>query len=388
MRICPFTLAWADTADGTNQAHYYAECGNKGICDRTTGECACFEGFEGSGCRRSVCPANCNGVGTCELMKDLARDWQNRKSGPGHKFKEMSCNTLGTSECHFQGLKTTNIVARSANSDHIHGILYQNWDAAKIQICRCDVGFDGPDCGLRMVPKGDDPLTIVQSIGMKQGITFTGDSDGEFVITYHDPYGGSWVTDAIKSEAGTEKDDKTVAKRAEDALKLLPQEVFFDVSVTATTDTSVKFCSRMKDGVQHLLAQPGHSPNWRGKVTTNQPNQCEAEYTNTGVWDPSDSTIDLTITFGTSMGLSGVQYLLEVDTTVRESGSSPVSAGISVGSGLVVSSSVAEINYNDNLTNLSELTDCGDRGLDNGEGECECFEGFKGGACELLELYI
>ena len=38
LRTCPYSLAWADTADGTNSAHYYAECSNKGVCDRKTGE--------------------------------------------------------------------------------------------------------------------------------------------------------------------------------------------------------------------------------------------------------------------------------------------------------------------------------------------------------------
>ena len=31
----------------TNTAHEYRECSNKGICDRSTGSCTCFEGYEG-----------------------------------------------------------------------------------------------------------------------------------------------------------------------------------------------------------------------------------------------------------------------------------------------------------------------------------------------------
>ena len=243
-RLCPFTLAWADTADGTNQAHYYAECGNKGMCDRETGECACFEGFEGSGCRRSVCPSDCNHRGTCEYMEEVARDWQDRKTGPGHKFKDLSCNTQHTSaknahtkydhsNCHTNGLVTTNLVARSANTDTISGLLYQDWDAKKIQVCKCDVGFDGPDCGQRMVPKGDDPLTPVQSVGMQQGIAITGDTAGEFVLTYHDPYGGKWVTDAIKGAAGTSADDAIVAVRVQNALRDLPNEVLKTENITS-----------------------------------------------------------------------------------------------------------------------------------------------------------
>jgi len=49
---------------------------------------------------------------------------------------------------------------------------------------------------------------------------------------------------------------------------------------------------------------------------------------------------------------------------------------------------VVEINYNDNLGNLSELSDCSDRGLDNGDGECECFDGYRGLACEEQEALV
>jgi hypothetical protein len=91
LRTCTFTLAWADTADGTNQAHYYAECGNKGLCDRKTGECKCFDGYEGKGCRRSTCPDDCSGHGTCEYIEELAGDYQNRRQGPGNWMQDMSC---------------------------------------------------------------------------------------------------------------------------------------------------------------------------------------------------------------------------------------------------------------------------------------------------------
>ncbi|KAJ1442277.1 hypothetical protein B484DRAFT_356555, partial [Ochromonadaceae sp. CCMP2298] len=72
-------------ADGnvlTNSAHEYRECSNKGICDRTAGTCACFEGYDGSACQRASCPSNsegvCSGHGTCESVKEIAaRDYNN-----------------------------------------------------------------------------------------------------------------------------------------------------------------------------------------------------------------------------------------------------------------------------------------------------------------------
>jgi len=35
-------------------AHALAECSNAGICNRGTGKCECFDGFEGDACQRSA----------------------------------------------------------------------------------------------------------------------------------------------------------------------------------------------------------------------------------------------------------------------------------------------------------------------------------------------
>ena len=94
--------------------------------------------------------------------------------------------------------------------------------------------------------------------------------------------------------------------------------------------------------------------------------------------------MDFTVEFNSIAGQTGVQYLLEVDVSKRGGGHYPVSAGITGAS----TYSVGEINYNANLGNLSELAECSDRGLDNGEGECECFEGFRGLSCEKQEALV
>lgn len=36
-----------------NEAHFFAECSGKGSCNRQTGACACFDGYEGGACQRS-----------------------------------------------------------------------------------------------------------------------------------------------------------------------------------------------------------------------------------------------------------------------------------------------------------------------------------------------
>ena len=35
----------------SDTAHAPMECSNKGLCDRKTGECECFDGYEGSACQ-------------------------------------------------------------------------------------------------------------------------------------------------------------------------------------------------------------------------------------------------------------------------------------------------------------------------------------------------
>merc|ERR1711988_1282367 len=339
LRTCTFTLAWADTADGTNQAHYYAECGNKGICDRKSGECKCFDGYEGKGCRRSTCPEGCSGHGTCEYIDEMAQDYQDRRQGPGNKYQDLSCSSqlqfpAKTTSCASGSLITSNAVSRRANTDIPNGHLYQLWDAQKIQVCRCDLGYDGPDCSHRISPKGDDPLTSIK-MNMQKQTVMIGPSTGtptyaneQFIMIYHDPYGGIWRTDAIDATS----DDNILGSRVQDALRALPNEVLEGVKVTAAT-----------------------------------------------------ANMDFQIEFADKPGQTGVQYLFEVDKTTRSAGSFPVSAGITTASSAV---SVAEIYYNENLGNLSELAECSDRGLDDGEGQCECFEGYRGLACEELEALV
>lgn len=54
----------ADTAGVVidNAAHDYAECSNKGLCDRKTGECECLPGYDGHACQRASCPTDAKTV--------------------------------------------------------------------------------------------------------------------------------------------------------------------------------------------------------------------------------------------------------------------------------------------------------------------------------------
>lgn len=114
VRTCPKGAAWVAIATAANEAHPSMECSNAGVCDRRTGECECFDGYDGIACERTRCPNDCSGRGICYTMKQLAAEAGRRYTKP--------------------------------------------WDAMKQTGCVCDVGFRGPDCSLQECPNGPDVM--------------------------------------------------------------------------------------------------------------------------------------------------------------------------------------------------------------------------------------
>lgn len=265
LRTCGYDKAWALNK---YDPHFYAECSNKGICDRSTGECDCFDCYEGRACTRSSCPNDCSGHGKCRYINEQS-----------------------------------------------NSATYVGWDAAKIQVCVCDGGFYGPDCSQRYCPMGDDPMTICDDVDTAdsrtdydiQRITVTfrhiadsaqtmtpidqaivdADTD-EFIIKFTDPHGEVWTTqriedafawDARDNTTQTKMYDETVgeadaavlqaqlyvdaADRVRDALKSLPNKVIPDVNVQPATTAAqhnntrvwdVSFTSPRNSGTQNALS--------------------------------------------------------------------------------------------------------------------------------------
>jgi len=158
-----YGLARADNTKQWNEAHFYRECSNKGICDRTTGQCACFPGFEGEGCRRITCPNSCSGHGQC-----------------------------------------VNMAVSNAE--------YAAWDEKKTVECQCDPGYTGADCSLRKCPLGTDPIATVyinddsvykidwtQNTGKKWGDAGFEVPNGQvhWTMSYKDDFGDIWTTSAV-----------------------------------------------------------------------------------------------------------------------------------------------------------------------------------------------
>merc|ERR1719502_556545 len=114
LRTCPRDYAWVGDVVNANDLHPWAECSNRGTCDRKTGVCACFPGYDGVACQRFACPNNCNERGTCWPEKHLAVKASRVYDSP--------------------------------------------WDAMKAVGCLCDAGYRGPSCEFQECPSGADPL--------------------------------------------------------------------------------------------------------------------------------------------------------------------------------------------------------------------------------------
>merc|ERR1719473_220761 len=61
------------------------------MCDRKTGECKCFDGYDGKACERTVCPSNCNGRGRCIKQEQLAYEASKTYSEPWDALKHVGC---------------------------------------------------------------------------------------------------------------------------------------------------------------------------------------------------------------------------------------------------------------------------------------------------------
>jgi len=190
-RVCPFETSFNSVAvsTGSTWAHPYTECSSKGTCDRSSGVCECFDGYDGAACRRMTCDDGCNGHGVCESMSDVS------------------------------------------------SAAYTGWDAHKIQKCVCDPGYEGDKCENRMCKRGDDPitqnideLTATYQLPEEQTITFGGSAEaaaGEFTLTYKDWRGREWTTWGITALTVT-------ASAIKEALEALPNSAIPGVTVSRT----------------------------------------------------------------------------------------------------------------------------------------------------------
>ncbi|GMF17472.1 unnamed protein product [Phytophthora fragariaefolia] len=350
-RQCPFTRAWHDTAQLDDDAHYYAECANRGSCDRTTGECACDAGFVGSGCRRMQCPNDCSGHGTCEFIEELAAD----------NFHKL----IG-------GDPTTT---------------YTLWDQEKIMGCVCDANYEGHDCSMRTCPKGDDPLTPNQK-DMVQAIVIN-QASGSGYLTYYDPYGNAYTTEKITFGAVLGTNDGTTCANIQTALRRLPNNVLNTVEV----EVSARFYAFSR-------TDPA-DPDGSGTLTK--------IYNNDGTSGGGQSKVICEVTFTSEPGTTGYQNLLGCNVAAHTTvGQHPVSGtathtcavyevypdvdigwppGADANSDGTADNQIAD--GTSVLRPLTELAECSGRGAcDYTAGTCTCYAGHMGLACQKQEALV
>jgi hypothetical protein len=196
----------SDLQNLPNSAHYYMECSNKGTCNRATGECQCYEGYDGVACQRASCPGypnSCSGHGVCKTIQQLA------------------------------------------NSDN--GNVYKLWDKDMTMGCECDAGYSGPDCSLRDCKYGVDPLYLDDAATVrystwdfavltdKATATFTDGqydaNNGQWAIRFFDSHGEDWLTGPIAAGSSC----ATVVA----ALEAIPNNVIPSGTISCTVDNIV-----------------------------------------------------------------------------------------------------------------------------------------------------
>jgi hypothetical protein len=192
-----------------NEGHFYMECANKGLCNRKTGDCACFDGYEGTACARTVCPDSCSGHGTCETIQELA---------------EMG--TFDTTAAH---VASTTAFTYS----------YSLWDKEKTVGCKCDEGYFGNDCSMKKCKYGVDPL--FESEGKRIAAEFrvkTDAASGSFKLKMYDVFGEDYITADIDVDA--------TADEFCQAIDILPNGVF-DMDRTPDNNMGTRYTNTEGD---------------------------------------------------------------------------------------------------------------------------------------------
>merc|ERR1719197_1330061 len=374
-RICPFEFAWVDTPDKLGNHHKYAECANRGICDRETGECECFPGYEGKGCARTTCPNDCSGHGRCKEIQDMPFQITPHQYATGD-FLSQKAHTF-------------------ANS-------YYKWDADKTRGCVCDPEYGDVDCSKRMCMYGNDIMDQRDNLENArrfhvQHILFVADVPDDYdknnlpgdnnvfvaktiALTFTSKLNESFTTMPIVMDRMTGADGfPEFVKQVEYALESLPNKVIDDVHVAGNwfkTSTS--------------------NDNWAEAVTAGTTNvhptdieDTDAHGTDlTGSVDTYKNSLYLNITF-TGENVQGPQNLITVKHIKCDDGCTPKLTGIDLWSNTM---NVTDISGGgtptDTITDYNSY-ECGRRGkCDYSSGICECFSGYTGLSCGTITSLV
>jgi hypothetical protein len=345
----------------SNEGHYYTECSNKGLCDRATGLCVCYDGYTGSSCQRTTCPNDCSGHGVCRTVDEIAAGMTNYSTAAGSADFTSTWGGMNfratdnyAGQAYFRGVTTST--------------LYRLWDQDMAQACVCDAGYAGPDCSRRECPRGDDPLThrftecpyngdaswaVTQPcMDEVQKLTFdvTGAGADWFHILYRDWTGKIWRTDNFL----VADDARTGGCTANADLPVSYEVVAIDPTTKSTYQAN-NIAWAVKNALESI-------PNSVIPSVTVAPSTVSS--VNDGF------AVDVTFT-----GNPGNVYPLILVNSIEMQGALPVClSGDNV------------VDFTASVTTLThgnkEQSTCSNRGVcDYDSGLCKCFKGYYGGDC-------
>jgi len=327
-------------------------CSGHGSCGAWD-KCQCYRNWQGPGCSDRTCPfqTSWNEIASITLSTGTAYE---------HKYTECSskgeCNRkTGECECFdgFTGSACRRMMCDGDGSCGGHGVCktlktvqsaYTGWDEEKIQVCACDPGYEGDSCEKRICPHGDDPITTTSLDGGTynaqtndiQTITIgtaADDATKQFFLRYTDYRGQAWDTFVIDAYTPT-------AIEIEEALEALPNNAIPSVTVTGSVDGS-----------------------------------------NVG-------SFEVTFDHHSNAGLQPkLQVIADACTA---SGCQPKSNGVAAWSG-ANSGNNAAVAHKAHATGFTneEFLSCSQRGIcDTESGDCQCFKGYTGQACETQTIIV
>lgn len=210
---------------------------------------------------------------------------------------------------------------------------------------------------------GDDPLTTGQT-DMYQGIQFTHAAAVKFILRYTDPYGAVWTTSEITSDLPGA--DSNTCASIQTALQRLP-----NMATSSLTINSNQLS--VAAGNINPFTRKDYSGGTLGATLTD-----------------SGGMTTCIVFFPAAPGTTGWQPLLEIDFgDYSSSGHQPLSVGAASMTGTVVEHVPGSFATGALSRPLTELATCSNRGICGAEtGQCRCYAGHKGLACELQEALV
>jgi hypothetical protein len=365
-RVCPFEIAWIDTPDVNGQRHKYAECAGRGLCNRESGDCECFPGYEGKACKRTSCPNTCSGHGQCTYLDDLPY-----QTTPFDWFNNINVQTDTATSAQWTALALASDYLPQAAKTFSGS--YYGWDSMKTRGCVCDPEWGDVDCSKRMCDFGTDimdhrPDMTDTQLNHKQMIQFelnsavsTAQNGNTFALTFKSKLNETYSTGPIVfvyagGTNGMATDYNELSLDIQAALEALPNRVIDSVNVATET-----------------------------RLTASPESACVADTSCV-----AGTVVTIIVEF-VGAHVQGAQNLLTVRNYECLDGCTPKLTGLELIPGRTVVSTVHTTNTNDASLESADFNsyECGRRGKCNYDtGVCQCFSGYTGLACNTITALV